>query len=127
MNMRKRPTCGIEKAKRIRDGILIAALLLCGAVGILSWQMLKADGALVEISVDGVTVVSYPLSEDRRVELITGREGEGKNILLIHDGKAEILDANCPDGICVDHHPVSREGETIVCLPNRMIVTVRKT
>ena len=33
--------------------------------------------------------------------------------------------ASCPDGICAAHKPISREGESIVCLPHRVVITVR--
>ena len=32
--------------------------------------------------------------------------------------------ASCPDGICVSHRPIFRDGESIVCLPNRVVITV---
>ena len=115
-----------RKSKRLRDGFLILVILLCGALGILAWQLLGTEGDVVVISVDGKTVATYPLSEDRQIELTTGIDGAGRNLLVIREGQAEILDASCPDGICVDHHPISREGESIVCLPNRLVVTVCK-
>ena len=107
-----------------RDALLILAFLLCGLAGVLGWQLLGVRGTVVEISVDGESVATYPLSEDRVVPLPTGVGGEETNVLRICDGKADVTEASCPDGICVDHHPIHREGETIVCLPNRMVITV---
>ena len=125
-NMKKSHPEGSKKSMRMRDGILILAVLLCGITGILFWHLSGATGDLVTVSVDGKRVATYPLSEDRQVELSTGTHGEGRNVLRIQDGKADILEASCPDGICVDHHPISREGESIICLPNRMVVTIQK-
>ena len=34
-------------------------------------------------------------------------------------------DADCPDQICVNHRAISRDGESIICLPNQTIVTIR--
>ena len=54
---------------------------------------------------------------------IPGKVGEC--ILIIKDGEAYIQEADCPNQICVHHSPVSHKGETIVCLPNRVIIEIR--
>ena len=51
-------------------------------------------------------------------------EDGGHNRLVIKDGKAWVEEASCPDGICAAHKPIHREGESIVCLPNKVVVTV---
>jgi len=48
----------------------------------------------------------------------------GVCILVIKDGKADMISAECPDHICVHHAPISHKGETIVCLPNRVVVEI---
>ena len=42
----------------------------------------------------------------------------------IKDGQADITKASCPDKICVDQRPVSRQGESLVCLPNKVVVEI---
>ncbi len=54
---------------------------------------------------------------------IPGKVGEC--ILIIKDGEAYMLEADCPNQICVHHSPVSHKGENIVCLPNRVIIEIR--
>ena len=46
------------------------------------------------------------------------------NLLIIKNGRAYVKDASCPDGICSSHSKIYRDGESIVCLPNRVVVTV---
>ena len=54
--------------------------------------------------------------------------GEGQlNVLVIRDGEAFVESATCPDGICAAHRPVSHDGEQIVCLPHKVVITVQKT
>ncbi|MBQ9086040.1 MAG: NusG domain II-containing protein [Clostridia bacterium] len=113
------------KQCRKRDRILIAAILLLAVMGIFAWLLFRQKGAVVEVSVNGETVAEYSLSEDRQVELSTGTDGQGRNTLVIRGGTAEVSDANCPDGLCAEHRAVSRDGESIVCLPNRLVITVR--
>ena len=88
-------------------GVVAVALLLFAVL----W-LLAERGTAVAVTVDGNTEVK-----------IAGVDG-GSCTLVIADGQATVVAATCPDGICVRHRAVSRGGETIVCLPNRVVVTV---
>lgn len=105
-------------------------LLLCGSIlliTLLAWGIFcltRTEGDLVTVTVDGVFYASYPLDEDRRV-YIPSYDGSGEgNHLVIREGSASIVAADCPDLICVHHAPIHRVGESIVCLPHRVAVTV---
>ena len=81
----------------------------------------REEGESVRVEVDGMEVARYPLNVDGRYSL-----NGGSNILVIEDGKAFLEDANCPDKLCVRQGRIYRKGETITCLPNKLIVTVEK-
>ncbi len=81
----------------------------------------REEGDRVRVTVDGVLVAQYPLDEDITVTL-----NGGTNTLVIKDGKAAIVDADCPDKTCVKEGWVSRMGECITCLPNKVVVEVIK-
>ena len=61
----------------------------------------------------------YSLSEDKEIEI-----NEGTNILRIKNGEADMVKADCPDQLCVNQKPVSKNHESIICLPNRVVVEV---
>jgi hypothetical protein len=82
---------------------------------------LREEGNTVTVTVDREVYGEYPLYEDRVVEI---RTGDSLNILVIRDGKAYMETASCPDGICTARKPIFRDGESIVCLPNKVVVTV---
>ena len=107
------------------DVILIAGLLLAAlaAFGGISWY-LAADTQKAEavVEVDGQEKGRYPLDQDTSVEIQL--EDGSYNLLEIKDGRADITEASCPDKICVDHRPVSRRGESLVCLPNKVVVDI---
>lgn len=48
----------------------------------------------------------------------------GTNTLVIQSGKAYISEANCPDKQCMKQGKISRAGEMLVCLPNRVVVKI---
>ena len=111
-----------EKSKIRNDIIFIAVLLAFVALVGLLYTFTRGDGDTVTVTVDGEFFAEYPLCEEKRVEIVTG---EKVNLLIIEGGKARVESATCPDGICVAHKPISRDGESIICLPNRVVITVR--
>ena len=116
----------MEKRKLIgrRDLVLLAVFLVIGLILLAWWQSRPvAAGGIAEVAVDGEVVAELPLAEDAEM-VIEGYDG-GENTLVIRDGEADITSASCPDGVCVRHRAVSRDGESIICLPNRVVVTIR--
>lgn len=111
-----------RERKHIYDLCLILGLLLAaGAVfGVLA--LWRTPGAYAVVEVDGAFYGAYPLNEEAAVR-IEGANG-GYNLLVIRDGRAEITEASCPDKVCVRSHAVSHTEETIICLPNRVVVSV---
>ena len=103
---------------------MIAALLLVVSLIGVCVYVFRADGDMVEVRIDGELYGTYPLSQDKVIEIRTGEDDEHVNVVVIKDGRASVTEADCPDGICSAHKPVWREGESIVCLPNKVTVTV---
>ena len=106
-----------------RNDLLLAAvlLLLGGALALFLW-LTRQTGGPVTVRIDGELVMELPLSEDTQIVL---GEGEHTNTLVIRDGKAQVVEASCPDRICVRQGAVQYAGESIVCLPHKLVITVR--
>lgn len=108
--------------KRLADIAIIAGLLLLAAVLFFLYFNKGEEGAGVIVRVDGVEIARYSLSDSGRYEL-----NGGTNILVIGDGAAYMLEADCPDHICVSQGKVRYTGQCITCLPNKLTVTVYGT
>jgi len=105
------------------DVILIVCILLVASL-VLSYLFLFRDrGDTVKVTVDGKLYKEYPLSQNISEDIVVG---ENSNRLVIKNGKAYVESATCPDGICVNHSPIYRSGQSIVCLPNQVVITVIK-
>ncbi len=102
-----------------RDIILIASILVLALALFLLVELTKEEGARVIVKVDGNEVAEYSLTANGTYEL-----NGGSNILVIEDGCAYLTDANCPDKLCVHQGKISKTGEVITCLPNKLTVTV---
>ena len=120
----KMPTA-VGGGHRLRNDIIfISALMLVFCAIGLFYFFFRGEGDTVNVSVDGKDIGSYSLNENRREEI---KSEWGYNILIIENGEAWISDASCPDGICSAHKPISREGESIICLPNKVVVSVSES
>ncbi len=110
-----------EKKKRLRrDLLLIASLLLIGAVLLLCLRLLSGEGTRVAVLVDNETVAEYPLAVNGEFALLGG-----KNVLVIENGEAFIKESQCPDHLCQRQGKILREGERIVCAPHHLTVKIR--
>ena len=113
--------CVSEKRKKLLfDLVLIFALIAVALSVFLFTELSRGEGARVAVTVDGVRVAEYSLFEDGEYSL-----NGGSNILVIEDGRAYIRAADCPDKTCISvGGKISRAGERITCLPNRVVVEI---
>ena len=110
----------MRKHLKAKDIILIILILVVAAGAWLLHEVLKDTGSGVAvIRVDGVIEGTYPLTEDREISI-----NGGSNTLRIRNGSA-MIDADCPDQLCVNQRAVSADNESIICLPNRVIVEIQ--
>ena len=103
------------------DIILSAGIIVLAVVFIFLFSFFKVQGKQVVITVDGEVFGKYSIDYDQEIEVKTEL---GVNTVVIRDGKVSVSNADCPDKYCVNHVPVDETGETVVCLPHRMIVVV---
>ena len=111
----------VKDKKAKNDIVLIIVLLLIAAAGLFLFNALKTVGDTVAVYIDGELSAVYSLSVDTEVVISTD---SGANTLVIKEGRAYIINADCPDGICEAHRPVKNVGETIVCLPHALVIKI---
>ena len=105
-----------------KDFLIAAVVLLVAGILALVFHFAGGEpGGQVQLKVDGKVIGTYALVEEQRVPFDTKY---GHNTLVIEGGKAHIEDADCPDHYCEDQGKVSKTGETIVCLPHKLVVEV---
>lgn len=104
------------------DIILLISLLLIGIAGILVVMLLGKTPQQVIVTVDGQVYGRYSPGENR--EIVIQTENGGENVLVIYEGTAYVISANCPNLDCVNHKPISLANESIVCLPHKVVITI---
>lgn len=107
--------------------LALAAILILFALLFLLFQRLHPGkkGAAAEISCSGQVVQVLDLSKDQEVTIET--PNGGTNHLVVKDGEIWCSDASCPDKLCVKQGKKHLDTDTIVCLPNQMIVAIHNS
>ncbi|MBR5479969.1 MAG: NusG domain II-containing protein [Clostridia bacterium] len=103
---------------RIADFIVIGVVFL-SALLIWLYPALSETGATATITQDGVSQ-TVSLEKDLEIALENAT-------VKIKDSRISITDARCPDLVCVKTGEISREGQSIVCVPNKIVITVGKS
>lgn len=110
--------------KKKRDIIFIGVLLVVALIAFFVIdKFIKKDGNKVVIKVDGEIVKIVNLTDTNNI-IVNGYDG-GTNTVVIENGIVYMTEADCPDKICVNTGKISKIGETIVCLPHRVVVEIQ--
>ncbi|MBQ2721076.1 MAG: NusG domain II-containing protein [Clostridia bacterium] len=103
---------------RKSDIILTASIIvLCIVAAVLPF-FFSTDGSTVEIYVDGVFFTEKNLSEDSETDV------DGLMSVIIENGLVRVENSVCPSGACEHSLPISKSGESIICLPNKIMIKI---
>lgn len=115
----------------------IALLIFLAGVGILSWLVpaciyASADTGekSVRITASGEVYGTYSLSEDNTIHVeqydtySDGMPPLHENVVVIHNGTVHMESADCRNQVCVHTGEISKAGESIICLPNKVVVEI---
>lgn len=103
-----------------RDIILLSVIFIVAAA-LLLLRFSAINGKTVKVTVDGEAYAEYPLKNDISVDI----KSNGINRLVIKNGKAQIVYADCDEQVCVKHKKISKSGESIICLPHKVIIEIK--
>lgn len=102
------------------DIILIAIVIsLAGIMALGLGKNLGYPSNQVKISIDTNEYATYNSAKNQTINIDID---ENHNVIEIEDGKVKMTEANCPDGYCLKQGPITQGNETIVCLPNKLMI-----
>ena len=96
------------------------ALIIVAVISLVLWLIPRPTGGTVTISLNGEVYREVSLAVNCEIEIVSKF---GENTVVIENGEVFVTHSNCPDGLC-EKQKISKSGESIVCLPNRLSVTV---
>ncbi len=103
------------------DIILAAALVLIGITMSYMLSFGQEAGSSAEIYANGKLQGIYSLDEDRE---ITVSEDGHTNIIAIKDGSLYMKSADCNGHDCISQGRISKTGQSIICLPNKVVAQI---
>lgn len=104
-----------------KQDIFVVIVLLFALVGVIV-LLCMPQGEKVVIRVDGKIQYVLDLNEDREIPIVIN--GENANIVVIKDKKVYISNATCPNHDCVNAGKIDKIGQSISCLPHKLIVEI---
>lgn len=100
---------------RIWDVALIVALV-AACISVLFFPREAAQSATVRVN--GEVRAVLPLSQDIQMTLEDG------TAIIVEGGTVRVETSTCPDHLCESVGRIGNEGQTILCLPNRISVVL---
>lgn len=107
---------------RKRDLILCAVLLAAGIICWLVMRLVLPAGNTADVYIDGRLVQTIDMTVDDTYEFSTDM---GINTVVVESEKIRVSDADCPDKVCVNMGWKNRRGETITCLPHKLVIEIQ--
>lgn len=106
-----------------KDFILIAFILaiIVSLLGYVKFKDAKQTASFVQIYKNNELYKEIPLDEDAE---FTIKDGEFENKIKIHDNGVEVVEANCPDKVCVKTGFINKPSQSIVCIPNKINIKI---
>ncbi|MDM8214237.1 NusG domain II-containing protein [Enterococcus hirae] len=116
-----------EKYGIKRWDLILIVLIALVSVAPFGWMIYTKDKpaqpAEVVIRADGKIKKRLLLNENQTY-LYRAKDGD-ENLIEIKDQRVRIKEANCRDQICVRKGWIAKSGESIVCLPHKLVVEIR--
>ena len=107
-----------------RDALLLVAAALVITIVFVIFRFFSGGaGSTVNVTVNGEDYGTYSLNEDQEIDIKI--DGKVTNVLVIRNHEADMTEADCPDQLCVHQKAISKDHETIVCLPNQVVAEVK--
>ncbi|MDR3037642.1 MAG: NusG domain II-containing protein [Coriobacteriales bacterium] len=111
-------------ASRLKRNLVFAVALFC--LALLAWGGVEVfakdpqNGVVLVTDGEGIEH-RFSLQQDASYTVETAL---GVNVIVIKAGQVYVEQADCPNQVCVNHAAISRVGQSIVCLPHTLVVTI---
>ncbi|WP_426348864.1 NusG domain II-containing protein [Alloiococcus sp. CFN-8] len=112
------------------DIIIIAVLLIISFIPEVLFGIkysVEASETYAEITIGGKLYKTVSLSENGGEDSFIVHTDQGFNEIEIKDNSIAIIDANCNDKLCLEIGHITDPGESIICLPHKLMIEVKGT
>lgn len=108
-----------------KGDLLFLIIVLIGLVTfmLVRFANFSAEAKNVEVKVDGTTKLEVPLKQST-ARIYSVVSSEGSLSFIIDKERVYVLESTCKDKLCIKEGAISRVGESIICLPNRITISI---
>ena len=105
--------------------IIIGAILFLAVISSFLINQIHSDHKIASISVGGKVVKTIDLDKvtDSYTFKLKGKNG-GYNVIKVDKGSIAIVEADCPDQVCVHQGKITDGIKPIVCLPHELVIKI---
>ncbi len=109
------------------DKLITVFLLTASVIAIVSdgFYMSGGIGERVVIISDNRQYASYDFNDITEKKTLNIEGKYGSNTVVIEKDGVYVLKADCPDKLDVKAGKISRQGQMIVCVPNRLMIEIK--
>ena len=100
---------------------LVLILLSISLIGIIAFKFFSKNGGSALVYHDGVLIKTIDLSINDRY-VVNGDNGDV--VIVVNDGKIKVDEENSPLHLCSKQGYISNTYESIVCLPNKIVINI---
>lgn len=99
------------------DIVIIASVVTAFVLSLLFWLPFSKQGNRVIVKQNNEIIYNKSIYVNHTITT-------DSNTIVIKDGVVYVSDADCKNQVCVKSGKISKKGESILCLPNKTIVTI---
>lgn len=112
-----------------RFDVIVVLLFLLAAGAFYGWNQYslaygQGSGKYVEIYSDNELYQKIEINDKTLTDKVRIKNKYGENVLIIRNGGVFMEEADCPDQICAKTGFIDKPGQSIVCLPNKLVVEI---
>lgn len=100
--------------------IIVVCTLLC--IFLFALTFMPTDNLTAQVYLDGEVIKSQELSQ---ISNDYSFSVSGCELLFSKDG-VSFVSSDCKDKLCIKHGKLSKNGDTMACVPNRVVVCVKQ-
>ena len=110
--------------KSVKIGIAALAVVVAASAAALLLAP-KEKGAVARVTQNGEVLYEIQFNEvpGPQTYHVNGEDG-AYNTVLVQQGHVRMMEASCPDQVCVNQGWISDSTLPIVCLPNKVIIEI---
>lgn len=102
-----------------RDLILILCTIGIILISFIGISILpEKENAILQIRVGDEIYGEYSLDKNQSISI------NDTNVCIIENGKVRMIEANCPDHVCIHSKEIDKKGGTIICMPNQIVLEI---